>query len=64
MSASGDLTAFSDGSTVDSYASNAMKWAVGSGILSGSDGKLMPTSGASRAQIAAILMRSASRLSK
>jgi len=64
VTASGDLSAFSDGASVDAYAADAMKWAVGSGVLSGSNGKLMPTAGATRAQVAAILMRSASKLGK
>ena len=34
-----------------------MAWAVEKGIIGGSDGKLDPRSNATRAQVAAILMR-------
>ena len=50
-----DLTAFPDASSVAAYAVTSMKWAVANGLIAGSDGKLMPGSGAQRAQVAAIL---------
>ncbi|MDD6642907.1 MAG: S-layer homology domain-containing protein [Firmicutes bacterium] len=53
----GDLTVFPDAGTVDAYAVDAMKWAVGEGIINGSDGKLDPLGNATRAQIAAIFYR-------
>ena len=34
-----------------------MTWAVENGIINGSDGKLIPRNSATRAQIAAIVMR-------
>ncbi len=52
---SGDLSAFSDGNKVSGYAKEAMKWAVGEEILSGSNGKLNPQGFATRAQVARIL---------
>ena len=55
--ASGSLDNFSDASTVSSYAVNAMQWAVANGIVNGSDGKLNPQDNATRAEVAAILMR-------
>ena len=55
--ASGSLDNFSDASTVSSYAVNAMQWAVANGIVNGSNGKLNPQNNATRAQVAAILMR-------
>ncbi len=51
------LAAFPDSARVSDYATDAMAWAVQNGVISGSNGKLVPTSGASRAQIATILMR-------
>ena len=53
----GDLSAFSDAGAVASWATDAMRWAVGAGILNGSDGKLLPGNGAQRAQVAAMLHR-------
>jgi hypothetical protein len=48
---------FADYASVSAYASEAMGWAVSAGLLNGSDGKLLPQNGASRAQVAAVLMR-------
>lgn len=56
--ANGDLTGFGDWSEVSGYALDPMKWAVGAGLISGTDnGKLMPGGSATRAQMAAILHR-------
>lgn len=52
-----DVSRYADASTVSSYAQDAMRWAVGAGIISGSDGRLMPSGSATRAQAAAMLMR-------
>lgn len=51
------LKEFSDAVSVSPYALEAMNWAVAEGILNGADGMLMPTDNATRAQIAAMLMR-------
>ena len=53
----GSLDSFSDAASVSSYAVNAMQWAVANGIVNGSNGKLNPQNSATRAQVAAILMR-------
>ena len=53
----GSLSDFSDAASVSSYAVNAMQWAVANGIVNGSNGKLNPQDNATRAQVAAILMR-------
>ena len=53
----GDLTAFPDAEQISGYAKDAVQWAVGEGIINGSDGKLLPQDNATRAQVAAILMR-------
>ena len=55
--ANGSLNSFSDAASVSSYAVNAMQWAVANGIVNGSNGKLNPQNNATRAQVAAILMR-------
>ena len=53
----GELASFPDAATVSDYAKTAMAWTVEKGIIGGSDGKLDPRSNATRAQVAAILMR-------
>lgn len=55
------LNGFPDAASVSNWAYAAMSWAVGNGLISGiaSDGTdyLAPSGGATRAQIAAIMMR-------
>lgn len=51
------MTAFPDTDSVSSWAQDAMAWAVEAGIIVGSDGMLIPKSNATRAQMAAIMMR-------
>ena len=53
----GDLSAFTDSESVSPYAVEAMRWAVGAGIVNGMDGKLNPQGEATRAQMATMLMR-------
>ncbi len=53
----GALTGFADASQVSDYASSAMKWAVGAGIINGSNGSLLPKGNATRAQAAAMFER-------
>ena len=53
----GDLSAFADSASVSPYAVEAMRWAVGAGIVNGMDGKLNPQGEATRAQMATMLMR-------
>ena len=55
--ADGKLDSFSDSASVSSYAAGAMQWAVANGIVNGSNGKLNPQDNATRAEVAAILMR-------
>ena len=57
LAANGSLDSFSDTASVSSYAVNAMQWAVANGIVNGSNGKLNPQNNATRAEVAAILMR-------
>lgn len=54
----GDYSAFPDGSKVSEFASEAMQWAVGTGIIKGQDsGYLDPQGKLSRAACAAMLSR-------
>lgn len=53
----GDLSAFPDAGSVSSWARDAMSWAVGTKILNGSGGRLLPGDSATRAQVAAMLHR-------
>ena len=58
VSASADLSGFPDAGDIQSYATQALSWAVTEGLLQGfEDDSLQPQSTATRAQIATILMR-------
>ena len=57
VSASASLGGFRDGATVASWGTRAMSWAVGTGILNGSSGALLPNGDATRAEVAAMLHR-------
>lgn len=53
-----ELSGFSDRGKVSAYALDAVEWAVAEGIIRGNDvGKLNPTGYATRAEIAAMLVR-------
>ena len=56
-----DFSSFPDANKVSSWAKTAMKWAVAEGLIGGSkEGNatyILPTNGATRAQVATILMR-------
>ncbi|MCI9348475.1 MAG: CehA/McbA family metallohydrolase [Oscillibacter sp.] len=53
-----DTSSFPDHANVSNYAKEAMAWAVGSGIVAGtSDGRLDPSSTATRAQFVVIMHR-------
>lgn len=64
VSASADISAYTDASSVSGWAKEAMQWAVGSGLIQGSNNALTPQANASRAQIATILMRFAQNIAK
>lgn len=49
------FSAFKDAADVAAYAGDAMRWAVGNGIITGSNSRLVPESSATRAQVACIL---------
>ena len=55
-SAAGDLSRFADADRISPYASDAMVWANGMEIITGSGGRISPRSTATRAQVATMLM--------
>lgn len=57
VTATGDLSAYPDASSVSAWATEAMSWAVGRGIITNMDGKLNPQGTATRAMVATILTR-------
>ncbi len=57
-STTGSLTGFTDASGVSAYAADAMRWAVGKGLITGTNGnQLSPKGTATRGQLALILQR-------
>ena len=53
-----DLSEWPDGSDIPDWAAEAFAWAVGVGIVSGTDaGELLPAKPATRAQVSSIFMR-------
>lgn len=63
-SVAASLSGFSDASSVPSWGRDAMSWAVGAGILNGSNGALRPGGDATRAEVAAMLHRFADWIGK
>lgn len=58
MTIRGDLSGFTDRDAISAYAKDAVAWAVGMGLVSGTgDGHITPAGSATRAQVATILMR-------
>jgi|GEM_PF-1091588 len=57
VTVSGVLDAFPDADTVSDWAADAMRWAVGRGLINGLDGKLAPEKPATRAEAAAVMLR-------
>ena len=56
--ASASLDAFTDRAQVSAYAEASVRWALQAGLLTGvGDGRLVPRSGATRAQLAVLLQR-------
>lgn len=59
-----NLSRFTDKASVSAWAVPAMNWAVGQGLIEGSNGLLRPQANASRAEVAVILMRFAQKIAK
>ena len=65
VSASADISGYTDASSVSSWATDAMRWAVGAGLINGRTATtLAPQGNATRAEVAAILMRFAQKIVK
>ena len=60
----GDITTFSDYKKVASYATTQMKWAVGVGVITGSNNKLNPKGNATRAEAASMIYKYCSKVGK
>ncbi len=65
-SARGDLSQFADAHEISSWSKDALQWAVAEGIIGGSSSSdglfILPTNGATRAQVAAVLVRTIEKL--
>lgn len=58
ISVVGDLNSFFDGNAVSSWAANALRWANGSGLVTGKNGGYLDPQGkTTRAEVATMLMR-------
>ena len=57
-----ELDAFPDADAVSAFAEDAMKWAVGIGIITGDNGLLNPQGGSARAVCAAMIQRFCTKL--
>ena len=56
--AGGDLSAFKDGDSVSPWALDGIRWAIDAGLMQGKDGGVLdPLGTATRAEVAAMLMR-------
>ena len=53
----GNLSAYPDAASVSDWAEDAMVWATETGLINGINGYLKPQDGATRAQLATMLMR-------
>ena len=64
VSAIASISTYADASNVSNWAVDAMRWAVGEGLIQGSNNHLRPQSNATRAEVATILMRFCKLLKK
>lgn len=62
--ASAGLNGFSDAAKVSAYAKAPLSWAFAEKLVNGSEGRLLPTGNATRAQVAAILHRFVENVAK
>lgn len=53
----GELDSFADGDKVNDFAKDAIKWCIGTGIITGKDGLIAPQDHTNRAECATIIMR-------
>ena len=59
-----NLNSFSDKSKVSSWALNQVKWAVGAGVITGSNGKLNPKGSATREETASMIYKYCTKVGK
>ena len=59
-----NILSYADAQSISAYAIPAMQWACGAGIVNGSNGKLNPQNNATRAEVAAMLMRYCEKVAK
>ena len=65
VSAKADLSVYTDAASVGAYATDAMAWANGAGLITGTSATtLTPAGNATRAQVATILMRFCENIAK
>lgn len=64
VGADANISNYNDASTISKYAIPAMQWTSGEGLIMGSNNSLMPSGGATRAQVAAILQRFCQNVAK
>ena len=64
VSKTNDLKGFTDAGKVASYALKQVKWAVGAGVITGSNGKLNPKGNATRAEVAAMMEKYCKKVGK
>ena len=60
----GNVASFSDAAKVSGWANKAIGWAIGEGLMNGDNGALRPQGNATRAEIAALLMRFSENIAK
>lgn len=59
-----NILSYADAQSVSAYAIPAMQWACGAGIVNGSNDQLNPQNNATRAEVAAMLMRYCEKVAK
>lgn len=59
-----NILSYADAQSISAYAIPAMQWAGGAGIVNGFNGKLNPQNNATRAEVAAMLMRYCEKVAK
>ena len=65
VTASNDLSSYTDASQISAYATTAMQWANAEGLITGNtDTTINPTGNATRAEVATILMRFCENIAK
>lgn len=64
VSSKGNVATFSDSNKISGWANDCMQWAVGCGLMNGDNGALRSQGTATRAEVAAMLMRFCENIAK